>query len=96
MGRTNNVIYVCLHVQEAKIRHGKLTEGIASYHSYFWIPTQVVAMMTWSPLTPPALQTTNKHCHLQEFYCMDGDSSTNQRQCNHSRWPEANVGQQYK
>ena len=26
-----------------------------------------------------------------QFYCMDGDSTTNQRQCNHGRWPEANV-----
>ena len=33
---------------------------------------------------------------VPQYYCMDGDSTTNQRRCNHSRWPEANVRQQYR
>ena len=27
---------------------------------------------------------------------MDGDSNDKPTQCNHDRWPEANVGQQYQ
>ena len=33
---------------------------------------------------------------MEQFRRTDGDSTTNQRQCDHGRWPEANVGQQYR
>ena len=33
---------------------------------------------------------------VEQFRRTGGDSTTNQRQFNHGRWPEANVGQQYR
>ena len=37
----------------------------------------------------------SKYQYSTSFYCKDGDSTTSQQQCDHSQWPEANVGQQY-
>ena len=49
------------------------------------------AWHVWSGHT----RTTERMCYIYRLG-MDGDSTTNQRQCNHGRRPEANVGQQYK
>ena len=43
---------------------------------------------TWGTLNREQVS----HCTVEEqLYCMDGDSTTNQWQCNHGRWPEANM-----
>ena len=40
--------------------------------------------------------TVNNHCFGNKLYEQVETQTTNQRQCNHNRWPEVNVGQLYQ
>ena len=43
-----------------------------------------------------SIQKVRTHDGRTVFYCMDRNSTTNQRRCDYGRWPEASDGQQYR